>query len=48
MQNVFEGTFHVEWRDTSEKDVVSKGTCMLETSQLYSFLVQLITYTLLL
>jgi len=28
MQNVSEATFLVEWRDTSEKDVVSKGTCV--------------------
>lgn len=49
MQNVSEGTFRVEWRDTSEKDVVSKGTRRLETSSLlYSFFVQLITYMLLL
>lgn len=35
MSNVSEGTFHVERRDTSKKDTVSKGTCILETSLLY-------------
>lgn len=34
MQNVPEGTFNVEWRDTSEKDMVSKGAHVLETSSL--------------
>lgn len=37
MQNAFEGTFH-DGEITSEKDVVSKGTHILETSRCIHFL----------